>query len=116
MLVKEVISEELLTFAEAKDILNSIKDMHNDDRESSFEKRKAIAHSNKFAKTDGKTSRELVNKLSGLDKMKDEIAIKISDLLPTTKDELRSIYAKERFTLTEDELDNILDLVEPYCD
>ncbi|MDY6932039.1 MAG: RNA polymerase Rpb4 family protein [Halobacteriota archaeon] len=116
MLVKEVISEELLTFAEAKEILNSVKEKQKGDEESSFEKRKAIAHANKFAKTDGKTSRELANKLVGLDKMKEEIAIKIADLMPMTRDDLRAIYAKERFTLTEDELDKIIDLVEPYCD
>ncbi len=43
--------------------------------------------------------------------MKEEIAIRIADIVPLSKDELRSIYAKERFTLTEDELEEILDIV-----
>ena len=114
MLIKEVISEELLTLAEAKEILNSIKGKHKDDEELIYEKRRAISHANKFAKTDAKTARVLVNELIKLDKMKPEIAIKIADLTPKTRDELRSVYTKERFTLTEDELDKILDLVAKY--
>ncbi|MDY6964508.1 MAG: RNA polymerase Rpb4 family protein [Halobacteriota archaeon] len=114
MLIKEVISEESITLAEAKDILNSIKDKHVSDEDMAYGKRKAIAHANKFAKTDGKSARALVKKLVKLDKMKPEIAIKISDLMPKTRDELRSVYAKERFTLTDEELDKILDLVSDY--
>jgi DNA-directed RNA polymerase subunit F len=40
-----------------------------------------------------------------------EIAIKIADLRPANRDELRAIYAKERFTLSEEELDGILEIV-----
>jgi len=46
-----------------------------------------------------------------LEKMKPEIAIRIADILPETRDELRSIYAKERFILTTEDLDQMLDLV-----
>jgi len=42
--------------------------------------------------------------------MTSEIAIKIADIRPKSKDELRAIYAKERFTLSEEELDRILDI------
>jgi len=43
--------------------------------------------------------------------MSREIAIKIADIRPANKDELRAIYAKERFTLSEEELNRILDIV-----
>jgi len=43
--------------------------------------------------------------------MKLDIAVKIANLCPRTKDELRAIYAKERFTLNEAELKAILDIV-----
>jgi DNA-directed RNA polymerase subunit F len=52
-----------------------------------------------------------VNKLLEMEKMKPEIAIHIADIMPLSRDELRSIYAKERFTLVEEELDQILGLV-----
>jgi DNA-directed RNA polymerase subunit F len=43
--------------------------------------------------------------------MTPEIALKIADIGPVTKDELRAIYAKERFTLSEEELNGILEIV-----
>lgn len=49
--------------------------------------------------------------LMKLEKMTREIAVKIADVRPITKDELRAIYAKERFTLSEEELDGILEIV-----
>ncbi|MDL5502376.1 MAG: RNA polymerase Rpb4 family protein, partial [Candidatus Methanoperedens sp.] len=48
------------------------------------------------------------------EKMKPEIAVRIVDILPLTNDEVRSIYAKERYTLSENELKNILELVMKY--
>jgi DNA-directed RNA polymerase subunit F len=53
----------------------------------------------------------MVEELCKLEKMNPEIAVKIADIRPKTKDELRAIYAKERFTLSEEELDSILEIV-----
>lgn len=112
MIVKEVISEELLTLAEIRDILNKIQDERlKKGEELRYEQRRAIEHTNKFAKNSAKSSRALVKELIKLEKMKPEIAIRIADIRPKTKDELRSIYAKERYTLVEKELETILDLV-----
>ena len=46
--------------------------------------------------------------------MKPEIAVRIADILPLTNDEVRSIYAKERYTLSEKELKDILEIVMKY--
>ena len=43
--------------------------------------------------------------------MKPDIAYRIASIMPKSRDELRAIYAKERFTLSGEELDEILDLV-----
>jgi len=56
-----------------------------------------------------------VNELLKLEKMKEDIAIRIADIMPKTRDELRSIYAKERYTLGEEELEQILNLVKKYA-
>lgn len=118
MIVKEVINEELVTLPEAKELLIQVRDARKketqEDVELGYELRKAIAHVETFSKLDAKQSREMVNKLLKLEKMKPEIAIRIADILPLSNDEIRSIYAKERYTLTEEELKQILDLVLQY--
>ena len=117
MIVKEVLSEELLTLAEVKGILHEImEDRLKDEEELGYELRKAINHAETFSKTTPEKARDLVNKLLELEKMKPEIAIRLADIMPQTRDELRSLYAKERFTLVDEELDQILNLVEEAMD
>ncbi|MFH1323044.1 MAG: RNA polymerase Rpb4 family protein [Methanobacteriota archaeon] len=112
MIVKQVLKEETLTLPEVKNILDHIKEERKTEgKELGYELRKAISHAELFSKIDAKKSRELVNELSKLEKMKPEIAIRIADVLPLSNDEIRTIYAKERYTLSEDELKQILELV-----
>jgi DNA-directed RNA polymerase subunit F len=117
MIVKEVLSEELLTLPEVKGMLHEIMEERlSNEEELGYELRKAINHAEMFSKTTPEKARDLVNKLLELEKMKPEIAIRIADVMPQSRDELRSLYAKERFTLTEEELDEMLTLVEEAMD
>jgi DNA-directed RNA polymerase subunit F len=112
MLVKQIINEEMLTLAEAKEILLDIRNKRTEQEiELGYELRRAINHAERFGKTDSITAKKLVEELLKLEKMKPEIAYRLADILPSSFDEIRSIYAKERFTLTAEELTKILDIV-----
>lgn len=112
MIIKKVISEELITLPEVRDVLNTIKEEREKaGHELRYEQKRAVEHANKFSRESAGQSREMVNELLTLEKMKIDIAVKIANLCPHTKDELRAIYAKERFTLSEAELKAILDIV-----
>jgi DNA-directed RNA polymerase subunit F len=112
MIVKNILSEELLTISEVREMLNEIMEERlSKGEELRYELRKAINHAEMFSRMSAQRSRELVNKLMELEKMKPEIAVRIADIAPQTRDELRTLYAKERYTLSEAELDSILDLV-----
>jgi DNA-directed RNA polymerase subunit F len=112
MIVKQVLKEEALALPEVKSILEHIKaERETEGKELGYELRKAISHAELFSKISVTKSRELVDELSKLEKMKPEIAIRIADVLPLSNDEIRTIYAKERYTLSEDELKQILELV-----
>lgn len=116
MIVKQIISDELLTLPEVKNLLDNIKEeREKEGKELGYELRKAISHTEIFSKLSAKKSREIVNELLKLEKMKPEIAIRIADILPLSNDEIRSVYAKERFTLSENELKQILELVLKYA-
>ena len=117
MIIKEVLNEELLTLPEVKGMLHAIMEERlKAEEELGYELRKAINHAEMFSKTTPEKARELVNKLLELEKMKPEIAIRIADIMPQTRDELRTLYAKERFTLTDEELDEMLGMVEEAMD
>jgi DNA-directed RNA polymerase subunit F len=112
MIVKEVLSEDLLTLAEVRELLTRIAEERREKGlEVGYGFRKALRHAEQFSKISGEKSRELVNRLLELEKMKPSIAVRIADILPQSRDEIRSIYAKEKYTLSNEELDQILDYV-----
>jgi len=113
---KQKIDEEYLTLAEAKEILAEIERERalDEEREMRYELTRAIEHVNRFAQFDPGESREFVAELRELEKVDEATAYKIVNLLPRDRDEVRSIYAQQRYTLDGEELDDILNVVAKY--
>jgi DNA-directed RNA polymerase subunit F len=122
MIVKEILEESALTLAEAKELLDARRTRGvepegqegEEEVEMRYERRKASEHTTKFAKLGAKESRALIKELLELPKMREGIAIRIVDIMPKSPNEVRAIYAKERFTLTEADIETILDFVAKY--
>ncbi|RZN71176.1 MAG: RNA polymerase Rpb4 family protein [Candidatus Methanolliviera hydrocarbonicum] len=113
--VKEVLDTCYLTNVEAQEILGTIAE-ENKDKELFYEQKRAIDHARKFNKLGVESAKALIEELLKLEKMNRSVAVVIANILPRARDELRSIYAKERFTLSEKEMDEILDIVARYKD
>jgi DNA-directed RNA polymerase subunit F len=113
---KEHVDEEFLTFAETKELLDEVEAERalDEDREMRYELARAIEHVNRFTVLEPEEFRELVADLRELEKVDEATAYKIANLLPQDRTELRSVYAKERYTLDGDELDEILNVVAKY--
>ncbi|MDD4254524.1 MAG: RNA polymerase Rpb4 family protein [Methanofollis sp.] len=112
MKVKGVISEERVTLPDMRDQLSRVDAKRREaGQEMSYELRQSIEHANHLSKTTAEQSRALVDSLLSLEKMKPDIAYRIANIMPQSRDELRAIYAKERYTLTGEELDAILEMV-----
>jgi DNA-directed RNA polymerase subunit F len=113
---KEHVDEEFLTLAETKELLDEVEADRalDEDREMRYELARAIEHVNRFTVLDVEESKELVAELEELEKVDEATAFKIANLLPQDRTELRSVYAKERYTLDGDELDEILNVVAKY--
>jgi DNA-directed RNA polymerase subunit F len=115
---KEVREEEYVTTPEAKELLAEVESERAvaEDREMRYELARAIEHVNRFAVLDVEGSRELVEELRGLEKVDGATAYKVANLLPADRDELRSVFAQERYSLDGDELDEVLDVVAKYAE
>ena len=115
---KEVREEEYVTTPEAKELLAEVESERAvaEDREMRYELARAIEHVNRFAVLDVEGSRELVEELRDLEKVDGATAYKVANLLPADRDELRSVFAQERYSLDGDELDEVLDVVAKYAE
>ena len=113
---KEQLGEEYLTVAETKAILEELERERaaDEDREMRYELARAIEHVNRFAVLDPEESREFVDELRDLEKVDEATAYKIANLRPRDRDELRALYAQERYSLSGEELDAVLEVVARY--
>ena len=112
MKVKGVLSEEKVTLPELRTALLGVESERiAAEKELSYEFRRSMDHANQLARTTPEKSKDLVENLLKLEKMKPEIAYRIANIMPKSRDEVRGIFAKERFTLSPEEIDSIIDLV-----
>jgi len=112
----KVISEDPVTLAEVSAILKKKeKDYASREVELLYEQRRAYEHANKFAKISKKDASEMADKLSKLEvNLSPERVAKVIDLMPASVDDIRAIFAKERFKYSEQEIKTITDVVDQY--
>lgn len=100
-----------VSLAEVKNILKKVSKERD---EMLYEQKIALEHANKFARLSVKKTEELISELKKLDFLQEKHAYKIADLFPKTEDDIKTIFAKERLSLGENEIKKILDIVAKY--
>jgi DNA-directed RNA polymerase subunit F len=100
-------TERIVSLEEVKNILTK----EEKDRELSYEKRLALDHAKSFSKLNITTTKKLIKDLQKMERISEQIAYKIAELLPQHPDDVRAIFAKERFNLEEKEINEIIELV-----
>ena len=100
-----------VSLSEVKTILNKLS---KEREEMLYEQRIALEHAQKFAKLPVKKTNDMIKELMKLEFLEEIHAYKLADLLPNTKDDIKSIFAKERITLDEDKIKKILEIVGKY--
>lgn len=108
MIAKAVLEEKPVGISEAKTVLDALSKSGN---ELNYEQRITMDYLSRFTRLSTKKSQKLIDELLNLNpKIKPELAVKIADLLPGDEEDARAIFAKERFTLTKEEIKAILEL------
>lgn len=111
-----IISEKIVSLSEVKNILKDKKKEYSDEeKEQFYEQKRALDHATKAAKLSVKDVDKLIEEIKslGLSLTEDQM-VKMADLLPETVDDVRAIFAKERFRYGEDDIKKILDIVAKY--
>ena len=118
--MSEILKSEYLTLAEVRELLENEREKRAEaERELTHELKMALDHANTFSKTAGETAKKLVESLMDVQRIKDSrdakfLSHKIADLMPSHPDDVRLIFSKERFALSSEEIDQILDLVDQH--
>jgi DNA-directed RNA polymerase subunit F len=110
------ISEEPVPLAEVVEILKKKeKEYSAEGKEFVFEQKRALEHAKSSVKLGKKDAQALAKEISelGLNLTK-EWTVKIVDLLPESVDDVRAIFAKERFKYEEADIKKIIDVVDKF--
>ncbi|KAF5091647.1 RNA polymerase Rpb4 family protein [Methanospirillum sp. J.3.6.1-F.2.7.3] len=112
MKIKGILQEKAITLPELKEELLNVEAARLEKgKEMSYELRRSIEHANQISKTSAEKSAELVQALLQLDKVKPDVAYRIASVMPRTRDEVRAVFGRDKFSHTPEELDAIIDLV-----
>ncbi len=100
-----------VSLAEVKAILKKIE---SDRKELIYEQRIALEHAEKFVKLSVKQTKDLIKELSEVGKIEEIHAYKIADILPKRVDDVKALFAKERYIPNETECKKIVEIVKKY--
>jgi DNA-directed RNA polymerase subunit F len=102
--------KKMVTLAEVKDILSE----RQNDGELTAEQKLALDHAQKFSRVDSKKAKKLVKELTELGFVSEVNAVKIADILPSTADDVRLVFSKERASVEKKDIEKVLSVVEKY--
>lgn len=99
-----------LGMPEAREILTS----REKERELVYEQKVALEHLKKFTKLKVADAKKFLEELNSILRMSPETAVQILDIMPKNADELRMIFSREKFSLKEEEINKILEIIKKY--
>ena len=106
-MVRKIIKERKITMGEVLDVLNE------EDELGQFQLR-VLDYVKKMTKINGKKSEELVKKLLELGDITEEEAVQIVNIMPKSKEELKTIFYHRKTIIMEEFLNKILEILDAF--
>jgi len=106
----KILNVKPITLAEAKEIMLK----REKEGELGYEQKLATEHLKRFTKLKPAEAKKFVEELNSILRMSPETLVTIVNIKPKNPDELRLIFAREKFSLKEDEVKKILETVKKY--
>lgn len=111
-MAEETMRARPVTLSEVKDLLVKEQTSRQD---LSYEQKLALDHADHFVKLTPEKSHELVDRLLALGgRVNEYYAFRFADLLPTHGDDVKAVFARERSSPDEAEIEKILAIVRDY--
>lgn len=100
-----------ISLTEVKKLLTE----ESEERELSYEQSLALSHAEKFVRLDVEETKELIEELmEEFDFMNEELAFKTADILPTDVEGVKAIFSQDRYTPSNEDAENIINLIKQY--
>ncbi len=110
MIGKKLNNTEPVSLAEVKEMI----EIRKKEGELGYEQNLTLDYCKKFAKISSDDAKALMNELLQNEKITRRQAVELIDVLPKNIEELRLIFTKEHFIMTDEELQNVLGVINKY--
>lgn len=111
MVGKEIVSEKVICVPYVRKVLEEIEKKE----ELEYEQRITLDHSRNFSLVSTTDSEKMDKELrKKVDRLDDFHTASIINIMPRTPDEVRLLFAKDRYKLEDKEITAILDIVKDY--
>jgi len=107
-------TEETRKIVSLAEVKNMLKKISKERKEMIYEQKIALEHAERFARLSAKQTKDLIAELMKVEHVEEMQAYKIADILPNTEDDVKAIFAKERYTLNDKEIKTILEIVKKH--
>jgi DNA-directed RNA polymerase subunit F len=114
-------TERYVTLAEVRDLLSEIAESRKgtagelEDEDVLLASQKAaLDHAQKVSTISLEDANKLIEEVSQIEEVTDAIAVKIADILPRYPEDVRAIFSKERINLSNEQINQIIDIVSKY--
>ena len=101
-------------FVSISEVKNILKKVEKEREELTYEQKIALDLAQKFAKLTVSKAKNMIKELMNLDFLNESHAYRIANLIPKTNDDIKTIFAKDRITLDDNKIKNILEIVNKY--
>ncbi|MFP3872689.1 MAG: RNA polymerase Rpb4 family protein [Candidatus Natronoplasma sp.] len=100
-----------VSLAEVKELLTE----EAEERELNYEQSLALGHAEKFVELSMEETEKLMDELrENFDFMSEELVYKTADILPEDEDGVRAIFQQDRFTPSNDDAEEIINIIKKY--
>ncbi|MBR4244543.1 MAG: hypothetical protein IKQ14_04030 [Candidatus Methanomethylophilaceae archaeon] len=114
-------TERYVTLAEVRDLLEEVAESRKgtageleDEDVLLASQKSALDHAQKVSNISLEDANKIIEEVSQIEDVTDAIAVKIADILPKYPEDVRAIFSKERITLSNDQINQIIEIVGKY--
>lgn len=106
-------SEQYVTLAEVRDLLEAEAEIRGYDNLLQSQKA-ALDHAQTVCSISLEQANAIIDEVKQIDIVSDAVALKIADFLPQYPEDVRAIFSKERVTLDQAQIQQIIDIVQKH--
>lgn len=114
-------TERYVTLAEVRDLLEEVAESRKgtageleDEDVLLASQKSALDHAQKVSNISLEDANKIIEEVSQIEDVTDAIAVKIADILPKYPEDVRAIFSKERIALSNDQINQIIEIVGKY--